>query len=155
MSSLIEREAQFYLDNDYTVGETASRLHICKSTLQKHFQKLSSMNPELYNQVRNKQMKSMEQGRTKGGILGKRTRSYTKEEAYKIAKIFIKNEYTLDELAKVTKIPRTTLHELLKSEFFDSETRTQIELVIQANVRKKTTPKLKREFDHKDKGIVC
>ena len=140
MSELFKREAQFYLDNNYTIGETASRLNVCKSTLQKHFQKLASIDPELYNQVRNKQMKSIEKGRAKGGTVGKRTRSYTMEEANRIADLFISNQYTLDELSIATGMPRTTLYELLRSKKLDLEKQSQIEFIFQTNIGKKIKP---------------
>ena len=154
MNEMIKKEAEFYLINNYTVEETASRLHICKSTLQKHFQKLASTNPELYNQVRNKQMMSMQLGRKKGGKTGKRTKSYTVEDAIKIANIFINNEYTLDELSKVTGMPRTTLDEMLRSDVFDKETRSQIELTFQANIKKRASFLLQERLEARQgKGI--
>ena len=140
MIEMIKKEAEFYLINNYTVGETASRLHICKSTLQKHFQKLASIDPNLYSQIRLKQLEDAKKSAISGGKRGKRTRSYTPEEASRIADLFISNEYTLDELSNVTGMSRSTLYELLRSKSFSSEKQSQIEYVFQTNIGKKIEP---------------
>ena len=140
MNEMIKKEAEFYLINNYTVGETASRLHICKSTLQKHFQKLASIDPNLYSQIRLKQLEDAKKDAILGGKRGKRTRSYTPEEANRIADLFISNEYTLDELSNVTGMSRSTLYELLRSKSFSLEKQSQIEYVFQTNIGKKIEP---------------
>lgn len=140
MDEMLRKEAEFYLNNNYTVAEAASRLHMCKSTLQKHFHKLSSINQDLYTKVRNKQIVDIKKGQALGGTIGKRSKSYTMEEANRIADLFISREYTLDELSSVTGIPRTTLYELLRSKSFSLEKQSQIEYVFQTNIGKKIKP---------------
>ena len=140
MNEMIKKEAEFYLNSNYTVGEAASRLHICKSTLQKHFQKLASIDQNLYSQIRLKQLEDVKKGQALGGTIGKRSKSYTTEEANRIADLFISREYTLDELSNVTGIPRTTLYELLRSKSFSLEKQSQIEYVFQTNIGKKIKP---------------
>lgn len=140
MDEMLKKEAEFYLNNNYTVGEAASRLHMCKSTLQKHFHKLSSIDQDLYTKIRNKQIVDIKKGQALGGTIGKRSKSYTTEEANRIADLFISREYTLDELSNVTGIPRTTLYELLRSKSFSLEKQSQIEYVFQTNIGKKIKP---------------
>ena len=133
MSNHIIEHAEFYLTHDYSVAEAAIKLLISKSTLQKDFQKLKEIDPNLYSLVRQKQKNNQSVGRVLGGENGKRKPSYTVEEANKIADVFIANECTLDELSEITGKPHTTLYEMLMSKYIDVDKRTQIEAIFQAN----------------------
>ena len=133
MENVIIESAEFYLNNNFSVAETAIKLEISKSTLQKRFQKLAELDPELFTLVRQKQKNNQSVGRVLGGENGKRKPSYTVEEANKIADVFIANECTLDELSEITGKPHTTLYEMLTSKYIDVDKRTQIEAIFQAN----------------------
>ena len=133
MENVIIESAEFYLNNNFSVAETAIRLEISKSTLQKRFQKLAELDPELFTLVRQKQKFNQSVGRVLGGENGKRKPSYTADEANRIADVFIANECTLDELSGITGIPHTTLYEMLTSKYIDVDKRTQIEAIFQAN----------------------
>ena len=133
MDEVIIKEATFYLENDMTIEETASELGISKSTLQKHIKRLESINSDLYNKIRLMQEERQKQGRIKGGTLGHRTTIWTNEDALRIADIFITGEYTLDELAKITSVSRSTLYEILTSSVIPEEKRNIIEAIFVAN----------------------
>ena len=149
LNKQIIKEAKYYLKHNYTVIETATKLEISKRTLQNHFQKLAEIDPELFDLIRQKQEVNQIEGRKLGGENGKRTRTYSKEEANRIADVLINAECTLDELSELTGIPHTTLYDMLVSDYIDDDKKTKIEAVFQANHRHMTVDTLMAEKDRK------
>ena len=79
----------------------------------------------------------MKTGRIIGGMTGKATPSYTKEEANEIANEIIENYYTYEEAASVYGIPKSTIYEMVHSDYVDENTKMQLDLVAEHNNKNK------------------
>jgi len=133
----IIREAHEYINNDLTEKETAEKLGISRRTLQLHLKKLEEIDPVLYNLVLIKKSKNLKVGRVRGGKNGKATPSYTKEEAIKMANEIIENSYTYEEAANVYSIPKSTIYEMVHSDFIPEDVKMELDLVAIRNNKKK------------------
>lgn len=129
----IIEEAKVYVSNDLTVEETANDLGISKRTFQIHLKQLGSIDPFLYGLVLKKKESNIKAGRIKGGEIGKAKPRYTKEEAIKIANAIIVNEYTYEEVSERYGIPKSTVYEMVHSEYIPSEMKASLERVAVAN----------------------
>lgn len=125
----IIREAQEYISNDLTERETAEKLGISRRTLQLHLKKLEDIDPVLYNMVLMKKKSNVIAGRSKGGKIGKATPTYTKEEANIVANGIIRESYTYEEAAMIYGVPKSTIYEMVHSDFVPENTKMQLELV--------------------------
>ena len=131
-------EAKEYIDNDLTERETAEKLGISRRTLQLHLSKLGEIDPELHKLVLNKKESNLKAGRVKGGQIGKITSpTYTKEEANIVANGIIRESYTYEEAAMVYGVPKSTIYEMVHSDFVPEETKMQLDIVAARNNRKK------------------
>ena len=137
----IEEEALTYLQSDKTIKEVSIDLGISKRTLQLHIKKLQELNPNLYTLVLNKQKSNIIAGRIKGGENGKRPPSYTKEEANLLADLMIRNQLTYEEASLETGVPSSTIHDMVHSDFMESEKLHQLELIAMANKKGLSTEK--------------
>lgn len=138
----IIQEAQTYLSGDKTIEETAKNLNISKRTLQLHLGKLDIIDPELHKLVLEKKESMQIKGRVKGGTIGKATPSYTKEEAEYVANEMIKNGYTYENASKRLGIPKSTIYEMVHSNFIDKELKDKLEVVAIANQKGLTVEEL-------------
>ena len=138
----IIKEAQTYLSGDKTIEETAKNLNISKRTLQLHLGKLDIIDPELHKLVLEKKESMQIKGRVKGGTIGKATPSYTKEEAEYVANEMIKNGYTYENASKRLGIPKSTIYEMVHSNFIDKELKDKLEVVAIANQKGLTVDEL-------------
>lgn len=139
----IIREAQEYINNDLTERETAEKLGISRRTLQLHLNKLKDIDPILYNIVLVKKNRNLKEGRVKGGKIGKITApKYTKEEANIVANGIISESYTYEEAAGVYGIPKSTIFEMVHSDFISENTKMQLELVAARNNKKKNAKRI-------------
>ena len=129
----ILEEAKTYLEKDLTLKETAKVLNVHIRTLQIHIKKLAELDPSLYTLVLEKQKSNMISGRKRGGELGKRSPSYTKEEAISYANLLIHNQMTYQEMAEVTGIPSSTIYDMVHSSYVPEEVQIQIQMVADAN----------------------
>lgn len=91
-------EANFFLQNNYSLDETALKLGITKETLQNHFQKLYFMNADLYYSVRQKQEELLQ-------VEEEKNINNLKEEA----RDYLKNSYTDAEYALKLNIGKESL----------------------------------------------
>lgn len=133
----IVREAQEYISNDLNEKETAEKLGISRRTLQLHLKKLEDIDSVLYNMVLMKKKSNIIAGRSKGGKLGKVVPTYTCEEANKVADEIIENSYTYMEAAEVFDIPKSTIFEMVHSDFIDENKKMKLDVVAIHNNRKK------------------
>ena len=133
MKQKIIDEANYYLENNFTIEQAANNLGIPKSTLQKHIKKLEDINIELYIKVRNKQEENQQLGRVKGGTIGKRTSKWSEEDINRFVDLIISNDYTLEELSNYIGIPKSTLYELVTSSIVPIEKKTLIEALFVAH----------------------
>lgn len=132
----IEDEAWEYINNDLTERETAEKLGINRRTLQLHLKKLASINQGLHNLVLKKKESNIKTGRIKGGTIGKVTGpTYTREEANIVANGIIRESYTYEEAASVYGVPKSTIYEMVHSDFVSEETKMQLDLVAAHNNR--------------------
>ena len=133
----IIREAQEYISNDLTEKETAEKLGISRRTLQLHLRKLEDIDPVLYNLVLMKKKSNVIAGRSKGGKLGKVTPTYTKEDANIVANGIINESYTYEEAAAVYGVPKSTIYEMVHSDYVDENTKMQLDIIAARNNKKK------------------
>ena len=140
----IIEEAKIYLNSNLTMSETAEKIGISKRTLQLHILKLEDINAVLYRQVLEKKAANQEAGRKAGGLIGKREKIHTKEEVIEFANMMINEQLSYDELASITSIPKSTLWELMHSDYIDDETRNKLDLVARANKGNKSVSEVIR-----------
>ena len=140
----IIEEAKIYLNSNLTMSETAEKIGISKRTLQLHILKLEDINAVLYRQVLEKKAANQEAGRKAGGLIGKREKIHTKEEVIEFANMMINEQLSYDELASITSIPKSTLWELMHSDYIDGETNNKLDLVAKANRRNKSVSEVIR-----------
>jgi len=133
----IIREAQEYISNDLNERETAEKLGISRRTLQLHLKQLENIDHVLYNMVLNKKKSNIIAGRSKGGKLGKNIPTYTKEDANIVANGIIRESYTYEEAAVTYGIPKSTIYEMVHSDFVPEEVKMQLDLVAAHNNRTK------------------
>lgn len=132
----IEEEAWEYINNDLTERETAEKLGISRRTLQLHLKKLASINQGLHNLVLKKKESNLKTGRIKGGQIGKIIGpTYTREEANIVANGIIRESYTYEEAAMIYGVPKSTIYEMVHSDFVSEETKMQLDLVAAHNNR--------------------
>ena len=131
----IIKEAQEYISNDLTERETAEKLGISSRTLQLHLKKLENIDPVLYNMVLMKKKSNIIAGRSKGGKLGKAVPTYTKEDANIVANGIIRESYTYEEAAITYGVPKSTIYEMVHSDFVPEEVKMQLDLVAAHNNR--------------------
>lgn len=139
----IIREAQEYISNDLTERETAEKLGISRRTLQLHLNKLKDIDPMLYNMVLVKKNRNLKEGRVKGGKIGKITApKYTRIDALRIARGIINNSYTYEEAAGVYDIPKSTIFEMVHSDYVPEYMQMQLELVAARNNKNKNAKRI-------------
>ena len=109
----ILREAEYYLNNDVTIEQASSDLGISKRTLQLHMKKLASIAPEKYKLVTDKKNNNIQNGRIVGGNIGKRSTTWTSEDAMKIASKMLDNGLTYEQAETELGIPHSTLHDMM------------------------------------------
>lgn len=144
-SKKIIDEANMYLNSDITIKELANLLSIDRKTLQIHLNdKLKEIDLELYNLVLNKKESQIKIGRIEGGKIGKRSPSYTKEDALDIAQDIIQLELTYEEANKKYGIPKSTIYEMVHSDFIPLEMKNKLDVVASANRRDLLVNDLKR-----------
>ena len=129
----ILEEADYYLNNDVTIKQASSDLGISKRTLQLHLQKLESISPEKAKLVKDKKLASEKQGKIKGGSLGKRGPTWTKEQAMEIAEAMINKQMTNREAESAFGIPKSTIYEMTHKGIDDEMTESLLYGLAEAN----------------------
>jgi len=109
----ILKEAEYYLNNDVTIEQASSDLGISKRTLQLHMKKLESIAPDKFKLVTDKKNNNIQNGRIVGGTLGKRSTSWTSEDAMNIASKMLDSGLTYEQAEKELGIPHLTLHDMM------------------------------------------
>ncbi|MEG2321977.1 MAG: sporulation transcriptional regulator SpoIIID [Bacilli bacterium] len=108
--------ANYIVSNKASVMDTANYFNISKSTLQKVINnKLVGIDIDLYSLVKKVQIHNQLKGKIKGGQISKRTVTWTKEDAYRLAKLMLAEKMTFEELSQHTLIPISTLSDILKN----------------------------------------
>lgn len=133
----IKEEARIFINNDLTVEETSTQLGISKRTFQLHMSALKVVDNGLYKLVKEKTDKLQIKGRLEGAKKGKRKPNWSKETVFQIADAVIANELTYEEAEKRFGIPKSTIYEMLKSDYIDEDRKTKLDAVVQANIRRK------------------
>lgn len=134
----IEEEAWEYITNDLTEIATAEKLGISRRTLQLHLKKLEGINDGLHSLVIKKRESNLKAGRIKGGTVGKITGpTYTRVDALRKARGIINNSYTYEEAADVYGVPRSTIYEMVHSDYVPEYMQMQLDLVAARNNKKK------------------
>lgn len=129
-------EAKEYINNDLTERETAEKLGISRRTLQLHLKQLGVIDPLLHSLVLKKKESNLKAGRIKGGTIGKITGpTYTKEDANIVANGIIRESYTYEEAAMIYGVPKSTIYEMVHSDFVPEETKMQLDIVAAHNNR--------------------
>ena len=131
---IIINEAKVFLNGNMTVQETAETLGISKRTLQIHMKKLKNIDENIYNLVEEKKQANQEQGRIVGGQVGKATPRYTKEEAIRVANIMLSESLTYREAETLLEIPRTTIYEMIHSEYVEPVIKDKLDILAMQNV---------------------
>lgn len=131
-------EANEYITNNLSMEETAKKLGISLSTLQKHFQKIREIDINLYEQIAEKNRRQIKKGNITGGQIGKATRRYTDEEILVIVQEIIKSELSYEEASEIFGIPKSTIYELTHSDAVSKELKDKLDVVAEANIRKRT-----------------
>jgi hypothetical protein len=131
----IIKEAEYYLNNDVTIEQASTNLHISKRTLQLHLKKLEELAPETFKLVQEKKTGNIKAGTIKGGQTGKRGPTWTEEQALEVAMKIINEGMTYREAEAYFKIPSSTLHEMVTKGVKDFDTASMIYAVAEANRR--------------------
>ncbi len=136
----IKKEARVYLEESETVAEAAQKCGVCLRTFQLHLKSLKEIDLTLHNLVLAKQAKNQKAGRAKGSRIGKRTVTYTKEEAIELAQLIITYQLTYKEAEEATGIPTSTIYDMVhNSTFISEEMQAKLAIVAEANNRAMTT----------------
>lgn len=131
----IIKEAEYYLNNDVTIEQASSDLHISKRTLQLHLKKLEELAPETFKLVQEKKTGNIKAGTIKGGHTGKRGPTWTEEQALEVAMKIINDGLSYREAEAYFKIPSSTLHEMVTKGVKDFDTASMLYAVAEANRR--------------------
>lgn len=146
----INEYAKYYVENNVTIKDVADTFDVSKSTVQKGFRKLKDINPELLERVNEKRESNQVSGRVKGGNIGKRTVSFTKEFANEIAKEMCNKQLTYEEASEIYDIASSTLYEMMHSEYIEEPYKTKLVSVAKANKMGVSTEQL--EESNKNNG---
>lgn len=131
-------EAKEYINNNLTERETAEKLGVSRRTLQLHLKQLYLIDPMLHSLVVKKKESNLKAGRIKGGQIGKITSpTYTRIDALRIARGIINNSYTYEEAADVYGVPKSTIYEMVHSDYVPEYMQMQLDLVAARNNKKK------------------
>lgn len=129
---VIRKEAEVYLESS-TLKEAAFKCGISVRSLQLHLKKLEEIDLEMHRLVISKSKSNVIEGRIKGGSLGKRSVTYTKDQAIMIAEYMIKNQSTYQEIEDKFGIPSSTVYEMVHSPFISEGLKMQLDLVASMN----------------------
>ena len=129
----INEYAKYYVENNVTIKDVADNFDVSKSTVQKGFRELKDINPELLERVNQKRESNQVSGRVKGGNIGKRTVSFTKELANEIAKEMCNKQLTYEEASEIYDIASSTLYEMMHSEYIEEQYKIKLASVAKAN----------------------
>lgn len=148
----IINEAKTFINNDLNVSETSTQLRISKRTFQLHMKALEVIDKGLYKLVQEKTERLQVEGRLKGGSKGKRKPIWTKEKALEIADVVISHELTFEEAEKRFGIPKSTIYEMLNSDYIDADRKNQLKNVVLANIKKKNLALIMEENREHDRN---
>ena len=138
-------EAMEYINNDLSVEETASKLGVSKRTLQLHFKIIKEINPKLYELIQIKQKRKHQEGVVYGGQIGKVKPRYTKENATAIAETMINDELSYEEASEIFNIPKSTLYEMVHSDYIDRKIKDELDVLAIANKKRMLVNELVEE----------
>ncbi len=147
------KEAEYYLNNDVTIEQASHDLGISKRTFQLHLKKLESSAPDIYKLVKDKKESRIRQGQSKGGSLGKRGPTWTKEQALDLALDMIEKGRTYSEEGMVAGIPKSTLYDMINKGVTDDYTVSLLYALSEANIRGMTLEEY-MEAHKKEHAIV-
>lgn len=136
----ILKVAKYIIQYKATIQMAADEFKCSISSIKKYINdenNLKKIDEKLYNEVKRVQNEIISMGNKKGGQIGKRTATYTEEEAEKIAKKMIALQMTLSQGSSYFDIPVSTLYELLKR-INNPEIRLQLEQLFLLNSMYKT-----------------
>lgn len=148
----ILKEAFYYLENDVTIEQASQNLGISKRTLQLHLQKLESISLLTFVLVKNKKTSNERRGKVKGGTLGKRSVTWTEEQAANAAKTMIEGGLTYEEAASTLGIPSSTLHDMVHKGVTDPNTTSLLYALSEANRRNMSLEEFQRR--HRDEHVA-
>lgn len=119
MKKELEIQVANYIIEGHTIEEASIYFQKSISSIKKYLAKIRNENLETYDSTLAKKLKLAQQkiileGQKKGGSLGKRPKTRSKEEIQKLAELY-SSGHTYDTLSFQTNIPRSTLHEAVKS----------------------------------------
>lgn len=128
MEDLIKQVANYIIDNEATINETAFAFSKSVSSIKKYINdpdKLQRIDLELYKKVKEVQNKIELDGQKAGGHIGKRGPIISDFEAVEIAQDRIENYTTLEQLSNKYNVPTSTIHEAIRR-IQDDETQKQL-----------------------------
>ncbi len=118
MSNLI-KEVALYIIDGHTIEEASKHFSKSVSSIKKYLAKVRDTNASDYDanlaeKLKLAQEKIILKGVKKGGSLGKRTRNLRENEAKMYADAYMSG-LTIEQLANLSQIPKSTLHETIRS----------------------------------------
>ncbi len=130
----IMQVAEFVADG-HTIKETADKFGKKERTIQLYLAKVRNPESEYYNKILKErielsQAKIALEGHKTGGKTGKRGKSYEDFTARMYADAYIQSGFSLQELADLSKIPKSTLFDMIRG-IDDKELQDRIDNSIQ------------------------
>ena len=135
----IKEEALYYINNEVTFKEASEYFNISLRTFQLHMKRLLLIDEELHRRVQFTKAKRELEGKKKGGERGKRSTTWTPSDAAWIANLMISHDYSFSELSQMTGIARSTIYEMINSEYISKDLRDKIDDIIYAHTHNMST----------------
>lgn len=108
-----------YVIDGHTIRDTALYFGKSERTIQLYLKKIRNPESEYYNvilaeKLRLAQAKMILEGERLGGKVGKRKRSFDEEQMRLYAEAYLSGQ-TIESLSILSKIPKSTLHDMIRS----------------------------------------
>ena len=113
-----EKVCQYVVDG-HTIRETALYFEKSERSIQLYLKKIKDPQSEYYNAIlaeklRLAQSKMILEGERLGGKIGKRKRTFDEEQIRLYAEAYLSGQ-TLESLSILSEIPKSTLHDMIRS----------------------------------------
>jgi len=107
-----------YVANDHTIADATEHFNKSESSIKKYLAKFRDPNGEYYEPILAEKLKLSQQkkileGTKLGGSMGKRGKNYEEFTARMYAEAYMSGK-TLEQLSELSKIPKSTLHEMIR-----------------------------------------
>lgn len=152
MNKIIE-EALYYINNEVTFKEASEYFNISLRTFQLHMQRLLLIDELLYRTFQFTKDKRELEGKKKGGERSKRSANWTPSDAVWIANLMISHDYSFSELSEVTGIARSTIYEMINSEYVSKELKDKIDEILYAHIHNMSTFEYRSRLQESNKRL--